>query len=67
MKIRTAMPDTKDEALSCMYMQAMMGDSLSWLNAIKDFTAPGDIILFKGSHACHLDSLISKLLLEGDT
>ena len=37
MKIRTAVPDTKEEALSCMYMQAMMGDSLSWLNAIKDF------------------------------
>ncbi|MBO7230611.1 MAG: tetratricopeptide repeat protein [Bacteroidaceae bacterium] len=37
MKIRTAMPDTKKEALSCMYMQAMMGDSLSWLNAIKDY------------------------------
>ena len=37
MNIRTAMPDTKEEALSCMYMQAMMRDSLSWLNAIKDF------------------------------
>lgn len=37
MNIRTAMPDIKDEALSCMYMQAMMGDSLSWLNAIKDY------------------------------
>lgn len=37
MKIRTAMPDVKEEALSCMYMQAMMGDSASWRNAIEDY------------------------------
>ncbi len=37
MGIRTAMPDAKDDALSCLYMQAMMGDSLSWRDAIRDF------------------------------
>jgi preprotein translocase subunit SecY len=37
MGIRTALPDEKGDALSCLYIQPMMGDSLSWLNAINDF------------------------------
>ena len=37
MNIRTAMPDVQGEALSCLYMQAMMGDSTSWSNAINDY------------------------------
>ena len=37
MGIRTALPQAKEDALSCMYMQAMMGDSLSWISAINDF------------------------------
>ena len=39
MKIRTAMPEIQAEALSCLYMQAMMGDSISWLGAINDYVA----------------------------
>ena len=39
MNIRTAMPDVQGEALSCLYMQAMMGDSTSWCNAINDYIA----------------------------
>ena len=50
-----------------VFLNGDLTDHKTTINAIKDFTAPGDIILFKGSHACHLDSLISKLLLEGDT
>ena len=37
--IRTAMPDVQADALSCLYMQAMMGDSLSWSGAINDYVA----------------------------
>lgn len=39
MKIRTAMPEVQADALSCLYMQAMMGDSISWLGAINDYVA----------------------------
>ena len=39
MNIRTAMPDVKADALSCLYMQAMMGDSISWLCALNDYIA----------------------------
>ena len=39
MGIRTALPDGKDEALSCMYMQSIVGDSVSYRNAIRDFVA----------------------------
>lgn len=39
MNIRTAMPDVQSEALSCLYMQAMIGDSTSWSNAINDYIA----------------------------
>lgn len=39
MNIRTAMPDVQADALSCLYMQAMMGDSLSWSGAINDYVA----------------------------
>lgn len=45
MGIRTALPDEKGDALSCLYIQPMMGDSLSWLNAINDF-----IEMFPKSH-----------------
>lgn len=37
MYIRTAMPDLQADALSCMYMQAMMGDSVSWIEAVNDY------------------------------
>ena len=37
--IRTAMPEAKADALSCLYMQAMMGDSASWFSAINDYMA----------------------------
>lgn len=37
MRIRTAIPDVQSDALSSLYMQAMMGDSLSWLGAINDY------------------------------
>lgn len=49
-----------------VFLNSDLTDHEATINAIKSFTAPGDVILFKGSHACHLDSLISKLLLEGD-
>ena len=39
MGIRTALPEAKDDALSCLYMQAMMGDSISWLCAANDYIA----------------------------
>lgn len=39
MGIRTALPPGKEEALSCMYMQSIVGDSLSCRNAIWDFVA----------------------------
>ena len=39
MGIRTALPAGKDEALSCMYMQSIVGDSISCRNAIWDFVA----------------------------
>ena len=37
--IRTALPDNKEEALSCMYMQTIVGDSISYKNVIDDFVA----------------------------
>ena len=37
MNIRTALPDDRTDALSCLYMQAMMGDSTSWITAINDY------------------------------
>ena len=39
MKIRSARPATKNEAVSSLYMQAVIGDSLSYINAINDFIA----------------------------
>lgn len=39
MNIRTAMPEAKADALSCLYMQTMMGDSISWLCALNDYIA----------------------------
>ncbi len=39
MGIRTALPGNKDEALTCLYMQAMVGDNLSYKNVIDDFIA----------------------------
>lgn len=37
MGIRTLLPDGKDAALSCLYMQAVVGDSLSFRRAVNDF------------------------------
>ena len=37
MGIRTLLPADKESALSCMYMQAVVGDSVSYRNAIDDF------------------------------
>lgn len=37
--ISTALPLDKESALSCMYMQTMIGDSLSYRNAINSFMA----------------------------
>lgn len=37
MGIRTLLPDDKDAALSCMYMQAMVGDSSSYRRVVDDF------------------------------
>ena len=37
MKIRTMLPAAKDEALSCLYMQTMVGDSASYRAVINDF------------------------------
>ena len=37
MNIRTAMPDVQADALSCMYMQTMIGDSISWIATIDDY------------------------------
>jgi tetratricopeptide (TPR) repeat protein len=37
MGIRTLLPAEKEEALSCMYMQTMIGDSVSYRNAVNDF------------------------------
>lgn len=39
MGIRTSLPALKEDALSCVYMQAMMGDSASWRNAVEDYIA----------------------------
>ena len=37
MGIRTALPDNKEDALSCLYMQTIVGDSVSYGNVINDF------------------------------
>ena len=37
--IRTVLPTDKEVALSCLYMQSMMGDSVSNSNTISDFIA----------------------------
>ena len=37
MKIRTMLPAAKEEALSCLYMQTMVGDSASYRAVINDF------------------------------
>ncbi len=37
MGIRTLLPDEKDAALSCMYMQAVLGDSASYGNVVDEF------------------------------
>ena len=39
MGIRTALPDSKEEALSCLYMQAMVGNNASYKSVIDDFVA----------------------------
>ena len=39
MGIRTALPQNKEEALSCLYMQTIVGDSVSYKNVIDDFIA----------------------------
>ena len=39
MGIRTALPANKEEALSCLYMQTIVGDSTSYKNVIDDFVA----------------------------
>lgn len=37
MGIRTALPSEKEAALSCLYMQAMIGDSVSYGKVLEDF------------------------------
>jgi tetratricopeptide (TPR) repeat protein len=37
MKIHSALPDNRQDAVSALYMQAVIGDSLSYINAIDDF------------------------------
>ncbi|MBQ5895700.1 MAG: hypothetical protein IIW75_03915 [Bacteroidaceae bacterium] len=37
MGIRTALPNDKEKALSCLYMLALVGDSASYRNVIDDF------------------------------
>ena len=37
MGIRTALPAGKEDALSCLYMQTIVGDSASYRNVINDF------------------------------
>lgn len=39
MGIRTALPQNKEEALSCLYMQTIMGDGMSYKSVIDDFIA----------------------------
>lgn len=39
MGIRTALPQNREEALSCLYMQAIIGDSVSYKAVIDDFIA----------------------------
>lgn len=39
MGIRTLLPDDEETALSCMYMQSVVGDSLSFRTAVDDFIA----------------------------
>lgn len=39
MGIRTALPQNKEEALSCLYMQTIVGDSISYRDVIDDFIA----------------------------
>ena len=49
----------------CVFLNNDPSDPDVTIDAIKNFTAPGDVVLFKGSHACRLDCLISKLLVGG--
>lgn len=39
MGIRTALPSEKEPALSCLYMQSMIGDSVSYGKVLEDFIA----------------------------
>ncbi|MBR4966652.1 MAG: tetratricopeptide repeat protein [Bacteroidaceae bacterium] len=39
MGIRTALPQSKADALSCLYMQTIVGDSVSYKSVIDDFVA----------------------------
>ena len=39
MKIRSALPVKREDAVSALYMQAVIGDSLSYANTINDFIA----------------------------
>lgn len=39
MGIRTALPQVKEDALSCLYMQTIVGDSISYRDVIDDFIA----------------------------
>ena len=39
MGIRTALPQNKEEALSCLYMQTIVGDNASYKKVIDDFIA----------------------------
>ena len=52
---------------SSIFSNTDPNDLQSTLASIKLNTAPGDVILFKASHACRFDALINKLISEEDT
>ena len=52
---------------SSIFSNTDPSDLQSTLAFIKLNTAPGDVILFKASHACRFDALINKLISEEDT
>ena len=61
MGIRTALPRSKEDALFCLYMQTIVGDSISYRNVIDDFIAA-----YPGSYEGYVSSAEYQAVMLGD-
>ena len=61
MGIRTALPSKKEDALSCLYMQTILGDSASYGGVIRDFMSA-----YPDSYEGYLAKAEFEAVLQGD-